>query len=323
LSNLRQAAGIRLPSIKEISLRKFGLEVEYVGSRNRTADECRAVGLPVSASSSHLGSDDRQWISKPDGSVAGGGDRGCELVSPPLDFDTPADREQVNRAFAALQIAGAATDASAGIHVHVDASDLTAAQVANVGRFFAKFEDQIYRIGSSGWQQIRQSGINNYCKPMDFELIRRLTRVRDQDGFYRAWYGSVSAGRSARTDHYHGSRYHGLNLHSWCYRGTIEFRIFNSTLNAERAQAYIALCVAIVQDAREGFRRSTGKSFVLGSMANGTVKPESALLRLQQVLRTNSKDTKILMSKEDWKLIRKCWKDSVAQEAPPSWLVPR
>ena len=45
--------------------------------------------------------------------------------------------------------------------------------------------------------------------------------------------------------HYNNTRYYALNLHSVFYRGTVEFRCFNSTLHAGRAAAYINLCLAM------------------------------------------------------------------------------
>nr|WP_325256800.1 amidoligase family protein [Oscillibacter sp.] len=41
------------------------------------------------------------------------------------------------------------------------------------------------------------------------------------------------------------TRYYALNLHAVFYRGTVEFRCFNSTLHADRAAAYINLCLAM------------------------------------------------------------------------------
>ena len=55
------------------------------------------------------------------------------------------------------------------------------------------------------------------------------------------WYN----GRGGRWSHYDDTRYHGLNLHSVFSKGTIEFRLFNSTLHAGRAAAYINLCLAM------------------------------------------------------------------------------
>ena len=55
------------------------------------------------------------------------------------------------------------------------------------------------------------------------------------------WYeGDINT-----TEHYNWTRYYALNLHSVFYRGTIEWRCFNSTLHAGRAAAYINLCLAM------------------------------------------------------------------------------
>ena len=62
-----------------------------------------------------------------------------------------------------------------------------------------------------------------------------LTKLED------IWY----EGPSGRYDHYNWTRYYALNLHSVFYRGTVEWRCFNSTLHAGRAKAYVNLCLAM------------------------------------------------------------------------------
>lgn len=59
------------------------------------------------------------------------------------------------------------------------------------------------------------------------------------------WYN----GYGGRYIHYDDSRYHGLNLHSVFSKGTIEFRMFNSTLHAGEVKSYIQLCLAISHQA--------------------------------------------------------------------------
>ncbi len=59
------------------------------------------------------------------------------------------------------------------------------------------------------------------------------------------WYN----GNSRRNIHYDSSRYRGLNLHSVFSKGTIEFRLFNSTLHAGEVKTYIQLCLAISHQA--------------------------------------------------------------------------
>jgi hypothetical protein len=49
--------------------------------------------------------------------------------------------------------------------------------------------------------------------------------------------------------HYDDSRYHALNLHSVFSKGTIEFRMFNSSLHAGVVKSDIQLCLAISHQA--------------------------------------------------------------------------
>ena len=65
------------------------------------------------------------------------------------------------------------------------------------------------------------------------------------DGLEHIWYN----GRNGKYDHYDSSRYHALNLHSVFSKGTVEFRLFNSTLHAGKVKAYIQLCLAISHQA--------------------------------------------------------------------------
>ena len=57
------------------------------------------------------------------------------------------------------------------------------------------------------------------------------------------WYEGFEEHGSNRRDHYNGSRYYALNLHSTFYRGTVEWRCFNSTLHAGKVAAYVNLCL--------------------------------------------------------------------------------
>ena len=56
------------------------------------------------------------------------------------------------------------------------------------------------------------------------------------------WYRGYDYNRHA---HYNNSRYRALNLHSVFTKGTVEFRLFNSTLHAGEVKSYIQLCLAI------------------------------------------------------------------------------
>ena len=72
-----------------------------------------------------------------------------------------------------------------------------------------------------------------------------MKRPKSMSEFETLWYN----GASGRNTHYHSSRYHALNLHSVFSKGTIEFRMFNSTLHAGEVKSYIQLCLAISHQA--------------------------------------------------------------------------
>lgn len=303
-------------------MKKFGLEVEFVGDVNAAISALRAEGLAVrNGMHSHQGFSLTEWTIKRDGSVS----RGGEMVSPPLDFTDPDQRAQVTKAVQALQNAGCQPADCAGIHVHIEAkhedgSPMDAREIASVVRFTYKFEDAIYRIASSGWQRIR-SGARTYAKPIPEMTARAIMEVKTEDELRNVWNGQTANRRRRRQlgDEFRRSqdRYTATNLRAYFDKGTIEFRYFNSSVNPDRVQAYIALCMAIVDDARNGFSRSVKKSYRLGAMQAGEISEKALMMRLQQILRSDSKDTKICMSADDWKNLRKtCWNDSVPQ---PQW----
>lgn len=284
-------------------MRKFGVEIEFgfSGSLQDCADALRDAGL----GDGHVYPWNRNapapyWTIKSDGSVQGG-----EMVSPPLMIDEPEQRAQVDKAINAIKAVGAYTHESAGIHVHIDGSNMDAKQVAAVARIFTKFEDCIYRVASSGWQTIR-SGAQQYAKPMPYASAQKIAKARTLDEVAEGYYGDNSSYR--QSSHHDGSRYCGLNLHSWFYRKTIEFRVFNSSLNPERVQGYIGMCMAMVQDARNGFRRSINVRYELGGMAAGTTNEVNARHRFLQVLRYDGG-----MALEDMERLTKIWKDSRPQ----------
>lgn len=241
----------------------IGVEIEFMGSSVRVQEALRVAGL-------------HNWKVVYDGSV---GSNGGELVSPPMNWDTTQANEDLHKACEILQRMDCTTSERCGIHVHVDARDLTPTQAAQVGVWGHDYEDQLYRLASSGWGHIRPEGLRNYCKPITDETCEALLKVTDESSFARAWYQSSYM---ARSDHYNATRYHCVNLHSWAYRGTVEFRVFNSSLSARRISTYISLCVGVVSSTRDGKATRPTKAYKLGGMASGDVQPCEALSELKR-----------------------------------------
>jgi len=85
----------------------------------------------------------------------------------------------------------------------------------------------------------------NYCKKMDSILVDKMNRRKPKTMrmIEEIWYEGYS---ESRDKHYHNSRYHFLNLHSF-FTGnhTVELRGFNSELHAGKIRSYVVLALAL------------------------------------------------------------------------------
>jgi hypothetical protein len=84
-----------------------------------------------------------------------------------------------------------------------------------------------------------------YCKKMDGILVEKMNRKKPKTmaAIEEIWYEGYDGSRSM---HYHQSRYHFLNLHSFFTRNhTVELRGFNSDLHAGKIRSYIVLALAL------------------------------------------------------------------------------
>jgi len=218
---------------------KFGIEIETVG---RSPEALSRIVQSIVGGTSKLGRDDwgrtayhvvdprgREWKAVIDGSLSGGSYGSGEVVSPVLAYE---DIEELQRIVRALREAGARSDSSCGIHVHVDGSSLDAKSIVNIVKYVHKQERLL---------------LAEYCRPISTEFIERIEKRRPETRaqLSEAWYG-----RSNEVPcRYDTTRYHGLNLNSLFYRGTIEFRYFQSSssfLHAGEIKSYVQLALALV-----------------------------------------------------------------------------
>lgn len=162
-----------------------------------------------------------------------------EIVTPKCEY---SDIETIQEIVRKLRAAGAIANKSCGIHVHIDASNHNAKTLKNLINIMASKEDLVYKA-----LEVDGERMLKYCKKTNNEFIERINKRKPADmaEFEKIWYN----GKNGRNQHYHPSRYHGLNLHSVFYRGTIEFRFFNGTTHAGKIKAYIQFCLAVSHQA--------------------------------------------------------------------------
>lgn len=203
--------------------RSFGVEIELKGlSCSAAARAISAAGITCyDESYNHLNRP--HWKVITDASISGG----CEVVSPILSGEDGLG--QIQTVMTALRNAGATVDTACGMHVHVDARDLTGDEYVRTFAFYAERQDMMDLLVAPSRRN------NTYCGKYDAATIARAkdeaSTLDKGDAGYR--YGQ-------------GNRYYTVNLCSYTTHGTIEFRQHQGTLNGTKAVAWVRLLLAIV-----------------------------------------------------------------------------
>ena len=231
----------------------FGCEIELTGINRATAAQTLADLFGTRAEHSGGGYDayrvkdldGKEWKIVRDGSIHPecrrrsvliGETYKVELNSPKLEY---GEMEKLQEVVRALRRAGGIVNDSCGMHVHVDASKHTPQSLKNVLSIMYSKEDILFAA-----LKVNPARIDSYCQAVDepiLEEIRKLPSGASMDQLKDRWY----QGRDGSDYHYHSSRYRACNMHSVFYHGTIEWRLFNSTLHAGEAKANIILAMAI------------------------------------------------------------------------------
>ncbi len=236
---------------------KFGIEIEFTGITRTEAANVVAGILNGTVTSAYDNYDTRK-VTAPDGrvwklmsdssvtplkkvrgrKVSAGNEYRVELVSPILGYRE--DIKTLQTIVRKLRQAGAFAPDTAGIHIHLDGAAHTTRSIRNFVNIIASKNDLLYQA-----LQIKPERMQ-YCRKMDEYMVRRMNerRPRSLGDIERIWYAGYQGESQSR--HYHSSRYHFLNLHSF-FTGhhTLELRGFNSELHAGKIRAYIVLALAL------------------------------------------------------------------------------
>lgn len=235
---------------------KYGVEIEMTGITREQAANVVAKVLNGTSSepddtcyhtrkikdNSH-----RIWKVMRDGSINPQAKGGCandkyrvEFVTPPLKYE---DIDLLQTIVRELKRAGAMTNASCGIHIHIDGANHNPQSLRRLINFMTARQDLIYETLKI------DNRANRWCKKLAPELLREMKKKNNlsAEEIESIWYSGYNDGYQGRIDHrhYNETRYHGVNLHSYFSKNTVEFRLFNSTLHAGKIKAYIQFCLAV------------------------------------------------------------------------------
>jgi hypothetical protein len=197
----------------------------------------------------------REWKFQRDVSIAGCDSEKCELVTPILHYE---DIETLQELIRRLRHAGAKSDATrgCGVHIHIGAKGHTPQTMRNLANIMASHEGLL-----ASALDLDRRRMNRYCRVVDPRFLTQLNKKKPKTMSELAdiWYGAQEC-NYGRSQHYNDSRYHMLNFHATFTKGTIEFRLFQfdapadgkqNGLHAGQLKAYIQLCLALSQMAKE------------------------------------------------------------------------
>jgi hypothetical protein len=161
------------------------------------------------------------------------------VVSPILTKDDISPLLDVVRA---IRRCGAKVDSSCGIHVHVGTASIPVKAACNLIKMVNKHETLIFEA-----LNVNAARRSRYCRPIEQTFIDNIDKSKPTtvDELNTLWYGY----HCENPIHYDDTRYHGLNIHNYFYRNTIEFRYFEGTLHAGKIKAYVQFVLALAQKA--------------------------------------------------------------------------
>lgn len=161
-----------------------------------------------------------------DGSLPRGG---FEINTSPASGDLYI--KQVNEITKSIEKQHGFIDNRCGLHIHIDARDLNYYDIRRLVRTYAVIEKVLFAMVPEN------RATSRYCKPCGTrysQLIEagRLPYEKVKSDIITSVYNEPST-ENRRKVKYEQARYNALNIHSWFYRGTIECRMFNGTINPD------------------------------------------------------------------------------------------
>ncbi len=142
--------------------------------------------------------------------------------------------EQILAICSVLKEGKAQIDSRCGLHIHIEAKDLNYYDLRNVVLLHQKLEKKYLK------KLVGERFDNGYCKPVSvtqfFDKIVELNTPRNS--ILKTYFGTDDLSRAdmndIASDKYFAERYFAVNLASWFYRRTIEFRLPPGTVDPKR-----------------------------------------------------------------------------------------
>ena len=183
--------------------RRFGIEIEFKGSRAAVCESIQRLGVACQQESYNHNTRNH-WKVVTDASL--GYDNAGEVVSPILQG--AQGLRELQLVCEGLENAGATVDRQCGLHIHLDCRDMSVAECQTVFKRYSDYEASIDRIMPRS-----RRGNARWCGTIANSNVKRGTFATKQ-----------SLGNAL-------GRYYKVNLTNIASRGSIEFRQHSGTTN--------------------------------------------------------------------------------------------
>ena len=225
--------------------RKFGIEIEgYNISREDLAKALNRGGIPATVGMrGRCDATAHKWRVVRDSSIAGVNP--FELVSPILSGDDGI--RQIQKVCEILNSLGAKVNSSCGLHVHIDARNMSVDSVKAVVRRYMLNEDIIDKF----MPKTRRKDNNRFCRSILSACYYSSQAVALNE---LGWMSTIQE----MTQRFLGNRYVKLNIMSYLVHGSIEFRHHGGTTDAKKIVNWVSFCQQFVDGAIAGNIGDTG-----------------------------------------------------------------
>jgi hypothetical protein len=123
---------------------------------------------------------------------------------------------------------------SCGIHIHVDMKDFSAEEIVNIVRKFYKIQDKLYKNCKVVKKRLDEYAMKIPERALDDLHPKTIKILRG---------GRHNFGLAKEPHSYFTDKYYGLNVSSLITHKTLEFRLFNGSIQSRRIKKYIKWCL--------------------------------------------------------------------------------
>lgn len=176
---------------------------------------------------------------------------GFEITTPPAGGDHFI--RVTNKICAALFDAGAYVTNKAGLHIHADGRDHSYSDIEKFLLLYSKIEEALLLTQPASRIFYKDHDHpKGFAAPCGKDFTKALDKPLGPKEMRKQLIANIyqpDTLRPPRKTHRDPSRYHGVNVHSWFYRKTLENRLHTGTTVARKIQAWATTWAAIIDTA--------------------------------------------------------------------------